>query len=149
MRLFIAVLCVCCLSLPVFAGVKDIDNQELKQLQAQGIPLFDIRTPREWKQTGIVQNSYTLMFFDAKGRYNVETWLAEFQKVVTDKDQPFILICRSGNRTNKISHFLHQRFGYQQVYNVKKGIRHWIQEGRPVDQVNTAKAISSVSPNNN
>jgi rhodanese-related sulfurtransferase len=50
---------------------------------------------------------------------------------VVDKEQPVVLICRSGNRTSRIAHFLSEQLGYRQIYNVQLGIRDWIQEGLP------------------
>jgi len=33
----------------------------------KNIKIIDIRTPAEWRETGIVNGSYTLMFFNEKG----------------------------------------------------------------------------------
>ena len=50
----------------------NIDNQQLRTLQAQGIPVYDIRRADEWKQTGIVEGSHKLTFVDDNGRINPE-----------------------------------------------------------------------------
>ena len=55
-------------------------------------------------------------------------------------DQPVIVICRSGNRTRAASQLLSQQAGYATVYNVKDGMRAWVQEGRPVTPVASAVA---------
>lgn len=115
----------------VQAEVSHVDNQELKQLIAQGVPLIDVRTAPEWRQTGVVEGSHLITFFDEQGRFDLNTWLAKLAKVA-DKDKPFILICRSGNRTGRISRFLDEKLGYPQVINVKKGIRDWIKSGNPI-----------------
>ena len=114
-------------SLPLQAKVKNIDNTELKQLMAQGVPVIDVRRPEEWKQTGVVEGSHLLTFFDKKGRYDVNKWLAEFSSIAGPGD-PFILICRTGNRTGTISRFLDAKLNYQQVHNVTKGITHWVRQ---------------------
>ena len=89
--------------------------------------IIDIRTPAEWKETGIVEGSYTIMFFDEKGNFNVETFLRQLDMVVK-KDEPFALICRVGSRTGIVSEFLSDRLGYK-VTNLKGGIMKMIYEG--------------------
>ncbi len=84
------------------------------------IPVIDIRTPGEWKQTGIVKGAHTIMFFDERGGYNVDAFLAELNKVIK-KDQPFALICRTGSRTAMISDFLDKELGYK-VINLRGGM---------------------------
>lgn len=61
----------------------------------KNIKIIDIRTPAEWRETGIVKGSYTIMFFDEKGNFNVPNFLEQLDRVVK-KDEPFALICRVG-----------------------------------------------------
>lgn len=89
--------------------------------------IIDIRTPAEWKETGIVEGSYTIMFFDEKGNFNLEIFLRQLDMVVK-KDEPFALICRVGSRTGMVSEFLSERLGYK-VTNLKGGIMKMIYEG--------------------
>ena len=117
--------------LPAQAEVINIDNQELKALLEQGIPIIDIRRPDEWRQTGVVEGSHLITFFDRNGRYDVNAWLARLAPIA-GKDDPFILICRTGNRTGTVSRFLDQKLGYKKVYNVQRGITDWIRRGNPV-----------------
>ncbi|MEA3456693.1 MAG: rhodanese-like domain-containing protein [Campylobacterota bacterium] len=91
------------------------------------IPVIDVRTPGEWKQTGIVKGAHTIMFFDDRGGYNVDKFLAELNKVVK-KDEPFALICRTGSRTAMISDFLDKELGYK-VINLQGGMVKLMQEG--------------------
>jgi rhodanese-related sulfurtransferase len=48
------------------------------------------------------------------------------------KNDPVILICRTGNRTDTLSRALIEQLGYTKVYNVKEGIVRWISDGLPV-----------------
>ncbi len=116
------------------AEVGQITNEKLKQLMDQKIPVIDIRRADEWKSTGVVEGSYKLTFFDARGKYDMDKWLAELDKIAK-KDQSFILICRTGNRTGQVSNFLDKKLGYQKVYNVKDGIKKWIKDGNFVVKV--------------
>ena len=108
----------------------NIDNQELKALQAQGIPVIDIRRAEEWAQTGVVAGSQRMTFVDEKGRVSPE-FFAQFTGSV-GKNDPVILICRTGNRTDVLGRALVEQLGYTKVYNVKNGITRWISEGLPV-----------------
>lgn len=123
----------------VRADVVDIDNAELARLSAAGVPVIDIRTEGEWKETGIVPGSRLITLFDERGRADAPAWL-EKVKGVARPDQPVIVICRSGNRTRVASQMLTQQAGYAKVYNVKEGIRTWAKEGRPLVPATTAVA---------
>ena len=97
----------------------------------KNIKVIDIRTPAEWRETGIVKGSSTIMFFDEQGNYNVPEFLKALDKVVK-KDEQFALICRVGSRTGMVSDFLANKMGYK-VINLKGGIMKLISEGyRPV-----------------
>ena len=107
----------------------NVDNAGLKALVAQGVPLYDIRRPEEWRQTKVVEGSHTLTYVDASGRLNpgfLPSFIAE-----VGKNDPVVLICRTGNRTDSLAREL-MAMGYTQVYNVRHGITRWIGEGNPV-----------------
>ena len=91
------------------------------------VKIIDIRTPAEWKETGIVKDSYTIMFFDEVGNFNVENFVTQLNMAVK-KDEQFALICRTGSRTTMVSQFLSDKLGYK-VINLKGGIMKMIQEG--------------------
>ena len=96
---------------------------------ASGIPIVDIRTPAEWAQTGIVEGSQTLMFFDEQGRYDGEKFLQELDMLI-DKEQPFAIICRTGRRTGIVASFLDKN-GYQ-VIDLLGGITYMQKAGIPL-----------------
>ena len=114
------------------AEVSHVNNQELAQLIKDGVPVIDIRRAEEWQQTGVVEGSHLLTFFDKRGGYNFPKWMEAFSQIVPDRDTPFVLICRTGNRTNILSQALDKQLGYVKTYNVKKGITHWKAEKLPV-----------------
>ena len=107
-----------------FADVIDINNDQIKELMKKNIPIVDIRTSPEWDQTGVVPNSLLLTFFDKNGKYNFQNWYNKLRKI-TKKDQPIILICRSGRRTKIVADMMNKKFDYL-VYNAKYGIKSWI-----------------------
>lgn len=113
------------------AELINIDNDQLIQLRKQQIPLIDVRTSPEWQETGVVEGSLQMTFFDSRGQYDAKAWL-EALGPVAGKDDPVILICRTGRRTGLIGNFLTQQVGYTRVYHVAQGIRGWIEKGNPV-----------------
>ena len=114
-----------------FSDVIEIGNIELKSLLQKNIPLIDIRRKDEWKSTGIVENSILMTFFDKNGKANTNEWLKELNKIA-NKNDPVILICRTGRRTGIISKFLSEKIGYRLIYDVTDGITDWIKKGNTV-----------------
>ena len=114
-----------------FSDVIEIGNIGLKSLLQKKIPLIDIRRKDEWKSTGIVENSILMTFFDKNGKANTNEWLKELNKIA-NKNDPVILICRTGRRTGIISKFLSEKVGYRLIYDVTDGITDWIKKGNTV-----------------
>ena len=108
----------------------NVDSGQLKALLAEGVPLYDIRRPEEWRETGVVEGSRKLTYAEAGGQPNPE-FLSRFTTEV-DKNAPVVLICRSGNRTDALARHLMEKLGYTRVYNVRHGITSWLSEGNPV-----------------
>ncbi|MCW9023162.1 MAG: rhodanese-like domain-containing protein [Gammaproteobacteria bacterium] len=108
----------------------NINNAELKLLQEKGIPVFDVRRPEEWKKTGVITGSRLLTFVDSSGRV-VPGFFENFSKKI-GKDDPVILICRTGNRTDGLARYLIEKMGYSQIYNVRHGITDWMREGNQI-----------------
>ena len=109
---------------------QSIDNATLKTLKAQGVKLVDVRTPKEWQETGVIEGSYLLPFRMPNGQINPK--FVDDLKRIAAPDEKVMLICRTGNRTRMASEGLSSRFGYSQLYNVKHGITHWMKEQNPV-----------------
>lgn len=108
----------------------NLDNGQLETLLEQGVPIYDIRRPEEWRQTGVIEGSRLLTFVDAGGRV-LPDFLTRFADTV-EKNDPLILICRTGNRTRTLARHLVEQMGYTQVYNVRNGITKWISDEHAV-----------------
>jgi len=106
----------------VFADFQSISVEDMIALQKKGAAIIDIRTPGEWKETGVIPGSKKIMFFDERGKYDVQKFMNEFQKVVKDKNQPFVLVCRTASRTKSVGDFLSKNMGYTQVKDLAGGI---------------------------
>ena len=113
------------LSVSLFAELQKIVASP--EFLKKDIPVVDIRTPDEWKQTGIVKGAHTIMFFDERGGYNVEAFLKALNQAV-DTKKPFALICRIGSRTAMISDFLDKELHYN-VIDLKGGMEELIRQG--------------------
>lgn len=93
--------------------------------------LIDIRTPAEWRETGVAEGAHRLdmtdPMFDAKLSRLVEG----------DRTRPIALICRTASRTRTVQAALMQG-GYKTVINVEGGMignqadKGWIAHGLPV-----------------
>ncbi|MBC8211803.1 MAG: sulfurtransferase [Gammaproteobacteria bacterium] len=108
----------------------NLDNAGLKALLQQGVPVYDIRRPDEWRQTGVVEGSQRLTFVDGSGRL-MPDFFTRFSAAV-GKDDPVILICRTGNRSSVLGKHLMEKMGYTKVYNVRDGIVSWIGDRQKV-----------------
>ena len=78
------------------------------------IPIVDIRTPGEWKETGLLKGSIPIMFFNEQGGYDIDGFLTELNKKV-DTTKPFAIICRTASRTRIVGDFLSKKLHYQVI----------------------------------
>lgn len=111
----------------------NVDNTQLQSMLEQNIPVYDVRRPEEWQQTGVVEGSQLLTFVDGNGRM-MPDFLDRFTTEVGQHD-PVILICRTGSRTSTLARYLVEQMGYTQVFNVRNGIKRWIRDDRPVKRI--------------
>lgn len=126
-KIFIAILLMCTFS---YAEFKSLDDKQLQEAAKNGVAVIDIRTPAEWKETGVIPSSHKLTFFDAYGSYDVDKWMKDFSKIVSSKEQAFILVCNSANRTKAVGNMLSSQAGFKKVYELSGGIRYgWISKG--------------------
>jgi rhodanese-related sulfurtransferase len=118
--------------LALFIGLlhAEVINQPVSEaLLKQHVPIVDIRTPAEWKETGVLKNSIPIMFFDERGGYNVDRFMKELNAKV-DTKKPFAIICRTGSRTGMLAPFLSKTYGYT-VYNLQGGMLYASRLGLP------------------
>ena len=119
---------VCLLTVKfVFADIVDVNNEQIKELSKNNIPIVDVRRSSEWDQTGIVPKSILLTFFDKEGNYNYDKWYEKLRLEI-DEGKPIILICRTGRRTKIIAKMMEIKKFDNVIYNAKNGITSWIDE---------------------
>ncbi len=116
----------------LFAEVRDLNIASFEKLKKNGIPVIDIRTPQEWRESGIIAGSHTIMFFGPDGRYDIEAFIGDLEKLGIRKNTPFILVCRSATRTRKLGTYLADELGYGNVYHLTGGILNWKRHDKPL-----------------
>ena len=119
------------LASPAGAEVVHVGNGETQELIKQGVTIVDIRTPGEWKQTGVVAGSQLVQFVDERGKVDPAVFIQQLN-AVADPSKPVVLICRTGNRTGKAAQLLAASQPNRKIYNVKDGIVGWARAGLPV-----------------
>lgn len=98
------------------------------------VRLIDIRTPQEWRQTGVAPEAGRVDFHRGP-----QVLLKDVLELVDgNRDAPIALICRTGNRTAQAQKFL-QSQGFTRVYNIPEGMAGsaagpgWLKRGLPVE----------------
>ena len=115
----------------VRADVVEVDRAALAGLLEGGATIVDVRREDEWRERGLLEGSHPLTFFDAKGRYDVDAWLAALGKIVSP-DETVVLVCAHGVRSRRIADLLDSRLGFTAVHNVTDGIEGWRKGGGEV-----------------
>jgi len=109
-----------------------INNAELTDLLARGVPVIDIRRPAEIKAVGMIKGSHNIPAFE-KNQGFIRTFFPNLKKVVQKNDE-FIMICSNGRRAVYLTEIMANRKGFTKMHAVKKGINSWIKSGGAVEK---------------
>lgn len=109
----------------------------LAAARAGTLVIIDVRTQREWDDTGIPATARTVSWAPANGGAD---FAAQVLAVTGgDKTAPVALICRTGNRSAKAQAALRQS-GFSNVSNIAEGMTGgpagpgWLARGLPVEE---------------
>lgn len=91
-----------------------------KAVMTDGAVIIDVRTPQEWDE-GIIAGAKKLDIMDT------QNFVSELEKM--DKNTPYFMYCRSGNRSGQACQLMEQ-MGFNEAYNLVGGILEW--EGKLV-----------------
>ncbi len=108
----------------------EISPNEVEKLIEKDVVMIDVRREDEWKYTGLIKNAYKMTFFDMFGNVDIQGWMKEFEKIVTSKEQQFVLICAHANRTRTIGKYLIANYGYTNVGHLTGGMALWLEESK-------------------
>jgi rhodanese-related sulfurtransferase len=123
------------------AAVAQSVPAELGAVEAQSrtaagkLTLIDIRTPEEWRETGVATGAVRLDMNHPGGPEGFAK--AVLAQVGGNRNAPIALICRSGNRSGKVQRYLAAQ-GFTAVQSVAEGMAGsaagpgWIPRGLPV-----------------
>jgi phage shock protein E len=83
--------------------------------------ILDLRIPEEYGQ-GHINKARLLNFYDPSFKTQLETM---------DRNQPYIIYCRSGARSGEAMQIM-QEMGFRKVFNIKGGTLAWQAKGYPL-----------------
>lgn len=112
------ILLITLLSLSLFAEAKN--SYMTQAILDSNMAIVDIRTPPEWKETGLLKGAIPIMFFNQKGNPQINNFLKELTQKVDVKKQ-FAIICHTGSRTSVVAPWLAKNFNYD-VINIQGGM---------------------------
>lgn len=107
-----------------------------QQVQRGERVLIDVRSPGEWRQTGLAEGATPITIHDPGG-------MSAFVQNILDRvdgkrDTPVALICASGVRSTYAQQLL-RKAGFSDVVNVREGMLGsrdgpgWVRRGLPVE----------------
>ena len=105
---------------------------------AGSVIIIDVRSPREWRQTGVPSGARTVTIHNRNG---IKASIAQMAKAVGgDKSKPIALICAAGARSARALKIL-TAAGFTKIQNVSEGMLGrpdagpgWLKRGLPVTQ---------------
>ncbi len=107
-----------------FRGIKEVNSAAALQLiNHKNAIVLDVREPGEY-DTGHILNSRLIPLGKLKER------MGELEKY---KDQPIVVMCRSGNRSGTAC-FLLGKQGFTQAYNLAGGLQAWKKANLPLEK---------------
>ncbi|MEY4479705.1 MAG: hypothetical protein RLZZ267_383 [Bacillota bacterium] len=90
----------------------NVNFEEAKALIDGGMTVLDVRTPEEYAE-GHIKEAKLLPLQELEARLDE-----------LDKDTPYVLICRSGNRSGQAQEIL-KAAGFVKTYNTLGGMNEW------------------------
>ena len=100
----------------------ELTNSYMTKELLTKMPIVDIRTPPEWRETGLLKGAIPIMFFNEQGKYNITAFLKELNAKV-DTSKPFAIICHTGSRTSMVAPWMSKQLHYK-VTNILGGMEY-------------------------
>ena len=91
--------------------------QAFERMKQGGLLIIDVRTPEEWRETGVIPGARRVDFY--RGPQTLLKFVLE--TVGGDRNAPIAFVCHSGSRSIQAQKYL-QSQGFTQVYNLKEGM---------------------------
>jgi len=130
-RIFMSLTALCLISISAQAQEKIDVATAFEKAEAGEVLLLDIRTPREWKSTGVAPQATPL-------NMRSSSFGSELMSLIgSNRDQPIALICATGGRSGYLAEVMAEA-GFTAVFDVTEGMvgsdvgPGWIEAGLPV-----------------
>ncbi|MDH5671256.1 MAG: rhodanese-like domain-containing protein [Myxococcales bacterium] len=106
------------------AALTTVSTERAKRLldnPPQGLVVLDVRTDAEFAEGHLA------------GAVQLDFYAADFEAQISalDREPPYLLYCRSGNRSGKTLEIM-KRLGFVEVYELEGGISAWSAASLPV-----------------
>lgn len=131
-----ALLLMLALAAPAAAGGVISADEAHRRSQAGELLIVDVRSPGEWRQTGLPQGAAAVTIHDPNGP---EGFLAATLAAVDgDRSRPIALICAVGVRSSRAHRFLEAK-GFTAAFDVSEGmlgrrdLPGWLKRGLPTE----------------
>ncbi len=92
--------------------------------------LIDIRTSKDYLNTGYIKNSINIEAFDEIGNLN-SNFLKKYRSLVKENDH-VVLIDSDGEISSILANGLVENIGLKNIYSLKGGINEWIIKGNSI-----------------
>ncbi|MDJ0945501.1 MAG: rhodanese-like domain-containing protein [Kiloniellales bacterium] len=109
----------------------------LKGARSGRLTLVDVRSPEEWRKTGLPEGAEAVTIHGPEGLPGFVAAIRE--RLGAQQDQPIALICATGVRSTAASRAL-RAAGYTRVLNVREGLfgnqadgPGWLRKGLPTE----------------
>ena len=112
--------------------IREITADELRALQARGVPVVDVREPAEYaagRVPGASNIPRGVLEFEVDGHPAVN---CTRDPALAHRDQPIVLYCRSGGRSALAAEAL-QRLGFAEPLSLAGGYLGWTEGGGEVE----------------
>ncbi len=120
----------------VLQGIKILNAEDVRDLMAKGVPLYDVRIEKEYREKHI-KGALPLTYAEkSKKEVGYDATQDEFKlaETVKDKDSPLIFACNGGEcwKSYKASVWA-QSLGYKNVYWFRGGFPEWKAKNLPME----------------
>lgn len=106
-------------------------SADLMSALENGVTIIDIRREDEWASIGVIEGANLITAFTEQGQLHPQ-FQQKFAELVSDRNEPIFLYCRTGNRTNMLGQALINELEFTNVTHLTNGILGWIEEGNAV-----------------
>jgi len=113
---------------------KDVESLEVDELESyiqKNVIVIDIREEQEYKNTGLIPNSYKIPYVKSKNT-NKMKWLMRLVKLIKEKNRVFVLVSKDGDKAKSLANELYKNKKFKNVKYLKGGIKSWINSNRRV-----------------